>query len=277
MEPSYPTALDQHGVRSIPRSFDVDAYCARIRYTGPREVSAATLRGVHIAHTHSVPFENLDIHLGHPLSLDAADLFTKIVTRKRGGYCYEVNGLFTLALQALGFQVHGLLARVLYGFPTLRPRSHQLLFVTVEDEPWIADVGFGRHSLRAPVRLISGIVDQQGPDTFRLRSEAGSVFFLQSMLDGYWHDLYAFTLEPYLPIDYVPHNYWNSTSPDSRFTQQKICTMPTEAGRVVAVDREFKIRTQETTETIQATTLLEYVRLLHEYFGLEIEESAFVR
>ena len=275
MEPSLRTALDQQRASPTSVAFDLDAYCVRIGYMGSRAVSPATLHGLHYAHTHTVPFENLDIHLGHPLSLDASDLFTKIVTRKRGGYCYEVNSVFALLLQALGFQVQGLLARVLDGFSTLRPRSHQLLLVTVEDESWIADVGFGRNSLRAPLRLTSGVVDQQGPDTFRLRSEAGQAFCLQKVRDGTWHDLYAFTLEPYLPVDYIPLNYWNSTSPDSLFTQKKICTMPTATGRIVAVDTEFTIRTQERTHTIQARSATEYVQLLQEYFGLEIE-GAFI-
>ncbi len=108
MESSLHRALNQHG--SGPRSmvFDLDAYCARINYTSSREVSAATLKGLHYAHVHNVPFENLDIHLGQAISLDPADLFRKIVTRKRGGYCYEVNSFFAMILQAFGFQVHGL-------------------------------------------------------------------------------------------------------------------------------------------------------------------------
>lgn len=275
MESLRRTALDQHSVNPTPPPFDIDAYCARVHYTGPPEVSPATLHGLHVAHTHAVPSENLDIHLGRPLSLDAPDLCAKIVTRRRGGYCYELNGAFALLLQALGFQVQGLLARVLYGRATLLPRTHQLLLVTVEDEAWVADVGFGRQSLRAPVRLTPDVVEPQGPDTFRLR-QAGQTFVLQKRLEGHWQDLYTFTLEPFLPVDYLPFNHWHSTSPQSQFTQSKICTMPTATGRIVAVDWEFKIRTQEVTETIQATTLPEYVRLLREYFGLEIE-GAFIR
>ena len=125
------------------RAFDLDAYCARINYKSSREVSAQTLRALHFAHVHNVPFENLDIHLGKPLSLEPADLFSKIVTHKRGGYCYEVNSFFTMILRAFGFQVQGLLARVLYSFSDFRPRSHQLLLVTVDNESRIADVGFG--------------------------------------------------------------------------------------------------------------------------------------
>ncbi len=142
--------------------FDFDAYCSRINYSGSREPSVATLKGLHYAHVHNVPFENLDIFFGKRLSLEPADLFAKIVSQKRGGYCYEVNSFFAIALQAFGFQVQGLLARVLYGFSNFRPRSHQLLLVTVENEPWIADVGFGSCCLREALRLTPGVVCLRG-------------------------------------------------------------------------------------------------------------------
>lgn len=266
MEP----ALNRQEPTPTPLVFDLDAYCARINYTGSWEASVATLKGLHYAYVHNVPFENLDIHLGKPLSLDPAELFAKIVTRKRGGYCYEVNSFFALMLRAFGFQVQGLLARVLYGNSIIRPRSHQLLLVTLENEPWIADVGFGSCCLREPLRLTPGVVNEQGPDSFRLREEAGPNYILEAVLAGRWQDLYSFTLEPFELVDYEPYNFWNSTSPNVRWTQQKICTIPPKEGRVVAVDGEFKIHTRESTQTIQAKTHEEYLRLLREYFGLEI-------
>lgn len=268
MEPSRHSVLNQHGAG--PMAFDLDAYCARINYTGSREVSVATLKGLHFAHAHNVPFENLDIHLGQAISLEPSDLFTKIVTRKRGGYCYEVNSFFTMILQVFGFEVQGLLARVLYGGSILRPRSHQLLLVTAENESWIADVGFGSCCLRAPLRLMPGVINEQGPDSFRLRRESGPTYILEAVLAGRWQNLYAFTMEPYDLVDYEPYNYWNSTSPHVRWTQQKVCTIPTETGRVVAVDMEFKIHTRDNTQTIRAENQAEYFRLLREYFGLEI-------
>jgi N-hydroxyarylamine O-acetyltransferase len=258
----------QSGARPV---LDLEAYCARISYNGPRETSLAMLRGLHSAHVHNVPFENLDIHLGKPLSLQPSDLFAKIVTHKRGGYCYEVNSFFALVLQAFGFRVQCLLGRVSYGFPNLRPRSHQLLLVTLDNEPWIADVGFGSCCLREPLHLTPGVVHEQGPDSFRLRGEAGPTYVLEALLAGRWQDLYSFTLEPFELVDYEPYNFWNSTSPDVRWTQQKVCTIPTNDGRVVAVDAEFKIHSRENTQTIQAKTNAEYLRLIRDYFGLEID------
>jgi len=270
MESSRDGALNPEAASVVNAVFDVDAYCSRINYTGQRDVSVETLRGLHSAHVHNVPFENLDIHLGRPLSLDPADLFRKIVTDRRGGYCYEVNSFFAFALRAFGFSVKCLLARVLYGFANLRPRSHQLLLVNLENEPWIADVGFGSCCLREPLRLQPGIISEQGPDSFRLGSEDGQYYRLEAMLAGRWQDLYGFTLEPFDLVDYVPFNYWNSTSPHVRFTQQKLCTIPTRDGRIVAVDREFKIHGRHGTQTITATTDEEYRDLLRGHFGLEI-------
>jgi N-hydroxyarylamine O-acetyltransferase len=262
--------LSPDGEGLPPVALDLDAYCARINYTGSRDVSVATLKNLHFAHVHNVPFENLDIHLGQAISLEPSTLFTKIVTRKRGGYCYEVNSFFAMILQAFGFQVQCLLARVLYGFSNLRPRSHQLLLVIVDNESWIADVGFGSCCLREPLRLMPGIVSEQGPDTFRLRTEGAQTYILAAMLAGHWQDLYGFSLEPFDLIDYEPFNYWNSTSPHARFTQQKLCTIPTPEGRVVAVDKEFKIHSRQGTQTITAKTHEEYLTLLRAHFGLVI-------
>lgn len=271
MESSLPNSLNRQGTTPSPMAFDLDAYCARINYTGSRDPTLTTLRGLHFAHAHNVPFENLDIHLGQAISLQPADLFTKIVTRKRGGYCYEVNSFFAMILRAFGFQVHGLLARVLFSNSGVRPRSHQLLSVMVDKEPWIADVGFGSCCLREPLRLTPDVVSDQGPDSFRLKTDAGQSFILEALLVGRWQDLYEFTLEPFDLVDYEPFNYWNSTSPHVRFTQQKLCTIPTPEGRVVAVDLEFKIYSRDNTQTIRAESQEEYLRLLREYFGLEID------
>lgn len=123
--------------------FDRDAYLARIKYEGPLIPSLETLQGLHRAHVMTVPFENLDIHLGRSISLAPADLFRKIVVERRGGYCFELNGLFALLLEALGIAVTRLAARVCSGAEGVRPRSHQLLMVKMGTSVWIVDVGFG--------------------------------------------------------------------------------------------------------------------------------------
>ncbi|MBP9636444.1 MAG: arylamine N-acetyltransferase [Nitrospira sp.] len=133
--------------------FDRDAYLARIKYEGPLIPSLETLQGLHRAHVMTVPFENLDIHLGRSISLAPADLFRKIVVERRGGYCFELNGLFALLLEALGIAVTRLAARVCSGAEGVRPRSHQLLMVKMGTSVWIVDVGFGGQGLLEPLTL----------------------------------------------------------------------------------------------------------------------------
>src|SRR5512147_1356301 len=135
---------------------DVQAYLRRIDYRGELDPTAATLHALHRAHLLSVPFENLDIHLSRPIVLDQDALFDKIVTRRRGGFCYELNGLFALLLEQLGYKVTRLAARVVGTDDSLGPQfDHLTLQVQCPDEshsPWLADVGFG-DSFLEPLRF----------------------------------------------------------------------------------------------------------------------------
>lgn len=252
-------------------TLDIDAYLERIKYQGSIEVSGKTLQDLHISHTCNVPFENLDIHLGQPIQLEPDALFDKIVRRKRGGYCHELNGLFALMLKQIGFSVEYHMARVIYGAKSLRPRTHQLLLVTVDEQQWIADVGFGGYGLIAAFPLKNGIVDRQFAEQFKLVTDEFYGFILQNRTQEQWQNLYGFTLETYLPVDYIPANYMASTSPDSLFTQRKICTMPTPQGRIFLVDRKLKILSEGKTQEYEAKNSREYLDLLDKYFGIKIE------
>ena len=135
---------------------DHHAYLVRIRYVGSVTPSVKTLRSLHRAYVMTVPFENCDIHLGQPISLERSDLFRKIVSGRRGGYCFELNGLFALLLEQLGGEVIRLAACVLYGNQGARPRSHQLLLVQLGASRWMVNVGFGGNGLREPFPLTDG-------------------------------------------------------------------------------------------------------------------------
>lgn len=253
--------------------FDRPAYFTRIGYEGSVDHSAEILRALHLAHVLTVPFENLDIHLGQPISLEPVDLFRKIVVNRRGGYCFELNGLFGLLLEDLGFAVTRLAARVLYGAEGVRPRSHQALLVSVGEERWVVDVGFGGNGLREPFLLTIGQEQQQGPDRFRLVTDGRGDYLLQCEIDGAWTDLYSFTLEPNLPVDYTFANYYHSHSPDSLFTQRLICTVPTLKGRTIFTDRWLKIRSDGATRELHVKDQEECRQLLQEHFGLTIKED----
>jgi N-hydroxyarylamine O-acetyltransferase len=250
---------------------DCQAYLARIGYQGSLVPAIETLRSLHLAHVLTVPFENLDIHLGRPISLEPPDLFRKIVVNRRGGYCFELSGLFALLLEDLGFSVTRLAARVLYGAEGIRPRSHQVLLVSIEGEHWVVDVGFGGNGLREPFRLAVGHEQEQGPDRFRLITDGRGDYLLQCEIDGAWTDLYSFTLEPNLPVDYTFANYYHSHSPDSLFTQRLMCTVPTLTGRTIFTDRRFKIRSDGATNELHVNSEEKFRQLLQEHFGLVVE------
>ena len=250
---------------------DRDVYLARIGYEGALTLSIETLRGLHRAHVMTVPFENLDIHLGRAISLDPADLFRKIVVDRRGGYCFELNGLFALLLEDVGFAVTRLAARVSSGAEGVRPRSHQLLMVTLGSTAWIVDVGFGGHGLLEPLRLMVGEEARQGHECFRLVAGERGEYLLQGEREGAWMDLYSFGLDACLPVDYTFASYYHSHSPDSLFMQKRICTMPTPEGRKTLTDMVLKVRGGGDTQERQISDE-EYKQLLRQHFGLIIND-----
>ncbi|MGN6379016.1 MAG: arylamine N-acetyltransferase family protein, partial [Gaiellales bacterium] len=188
----------------------VVAYLNRVGVTGPAAADAADLRTLHRAHQLTVPFENLSIHLAEPISLDERNLIDKIVHRRRGGFCYELNGTFALLLEALGAQVSRVAARVYGEAGGLSPPfDHLALVVRPADGsgPWLADVGFGSHS-DYPL-LLEVRDDQDDPaGVFRLAdAEAGDIDVLK---DG--RPQYRLERRERSLADCVPTCWWQQTS-----------------------------------------------------------------
>ncbi|ECS0569371.1 N-hydroxyarylamine O-acetyltransferase [Salmonella enterica] len=162
------------------------AYFTRL-HCQPLEVpTVEALRTLHLAHNCAIPFENLDVLLPREIQLDETALEEKLLYARRGGYCFELNGLFERALRDIGFNVRSLLGRVILSHPaSLPPRTHRLLLVDVEDEQWIADVGFGGQTLTAPLRLQAEIAQQTPHGEYRLMQE-GSTWILQFRHHEHW-------------------------------------------------------------------------------------------
>jgi N-hydroxyarylamine O-acetyltransferase len=227
---------------------ELRAYLDRIGVERPEVLDAGALADLHRAHQLTVPFENLSIHLAEPISLDEGDLFAKIVTRRRGGFCYELNGTFALLLEALGARVSRVAARVYGGEGKLGPPfDHLALVVRLPggSGPWLADVGFGSNSTY-PLRYDSR-EDQDDP---------GGRFALADTTDG---DVeVAKNGEPQYRMEqrerrldeFVPTCWWQQTSPDSHFTLSTICSRLTEDGRISLSGRTL-IRTCGGTRTEQ--------------------------
>jgi len=201
-----------------PVALDLDAYLRRIEYAGDLAPTRATLEALHFAHATHVPFENLDILLGVPIRLDLASLQAKLVTGRRGGYCFEQNALFAAALERLGFAVTRLAARVRLDSDAIRPRTHMTLAVDVDGKRVLADVGFGASGLLLPVAFDDGRPARQYAWTYRIVEESGASL-LQSTCGDAWENLYTFSDEPQHAVDYELANYYTSTHPESRFTQ----------------------------------------------------------
>jgi N-hydroxyarylamine O-acetyltransferase len=270
-------------------AFDLDAYLKRIGWEGDRRPDLATLRGIHTAHALTVPFENLDPVRGVVPSLDPADLTAKLVHGRRGGYCYEHNTLFAGVLEALGFRVTLLAARVVLGADRFesRPRTHMALLVEIPGErrPHLADVGFGAAgALLEPLPLVAGTefhgagrrhrlvhAPHDGPlemwvlEAHRTTGAGGA--------DG-WEAQYAFTVEPFEPPDFEVINWHIATSPRSPFSRRPYAQRLV-LGRHLLLDGRHvaETRADGTVTRRELTDEGEARRLLGDEFGIDVPDD----
>ncbi len=253
-------------------TFNIDSYLERIQFGDTPRVDLSTLRELHKQHVFTIPFENIDIHLGNPISLDLSRIFQKLILNKRGGYCFELNGLFQSLLEGLGFQVFSTAGRVLFDSDGIPPRSHRLLIVKLEEEQWLVDVGFGAHGLIEPIPLIVGVEFTQFGEKFKLEHDPELGYIFKSKVDHSWISQYAFTLERYLPVDFIFPNYYHSHSPESIFTQKKICQLPTPEGRKKLAGMKLSLPFNGQSTEIVAKNQHEFIGMLKTHFNIEIPE-----
>ncbi len=248
---------------------DVSAYLTRIHYDGPLLPTLETLQGLQRAHLLSVPFENLSIHAHEPILLQNNALFDKIVLRRRGGFCYELNGLFAALLRQLGFQVAMLSAGVAKGENGFGPDfDHMSLMVELKDR-WLVDVGFG-DSFRQPLWIDSRNAQEQGECSYQFMEEEQYLVLSESSRGSAWKAQYRFTLRPYELADYAGMCQYHQTSTESSFTQRRICTLARPDGRVTLSD----LRLIETADGQRRERVMrdeeEYKEILAQEFGLDM-------
>ena len=257
---------------------DIQEYLQRIHYHGSLEPTLQTLQALHEAHMFSVPFENLSIHYGQPIILQEDLLFNKIVRRHRGGFCYELNGLFAWLLTQLDFHVTLLSAEVAGDDGTFSPPyDHLTLLVSdVSGADWLADVGFGDSFLR-PLRFAAD-AEQEGGDghVYRLykddkeRDEENfyPYWIMQQFSDGIWRPQYRFTLQPHALADFTERCIYQQTSPESHFTQKRICSLATSTGRITLSDLRLITTVHGEREERELSGEDECVRVLADRFGV---------
>jgi len=247
---------------------DLDAYFSRIDHAGDCHSNHEVLEALHLAHATHIPFENLDILLGRRVSLDLESVQNKLILRRRGGYCFEQNRLFSAVLEQLGFNVTQLLARVHWDTAQILPRTHMVLKVDMEEESsWLADVGFGCQGLMKPLLFVSGQVTNQYLWTYRLVEDEG-LWHLQSLQGDLWRDLYAFTQERQFPVDFEMANHYVSTHPSSRFVQTLTVQRPTPTARYMMHNNELTAICGSSRD-IQIIPDEDVVGVLRDLFGLD--------
>jgi N-hydroxyarylamine O-acetyltransferase len=250
---------------------DVPRYLQRIGYRGSLERDYQTLRDLQVAHLYSVPFENLDVHLGVPITLELEALFDKIVVRRRGGFCYELNGLFAWLLGEIGFNVTLLSASDAHADGSFGPEyDHLTLEVSGSGdptEPWLADVGWG-DSFNEPLRLVPGDLQEQGGRAYRIDREGDYYLLWQRDYDGTWERQYHFTLQPRRFSDFTEMCVYHQTSPKSLFVRKRICTLATAAGRVTLDEARLITTVHGERSESTVTDETEYRRILEERFGV---------
>lgn len=252
-------------------TFSLEEYLNRVGHAGAVEATLDTLTSLHRAHLYAIPFENLDIQMGGGVALDAETLQAKLVRRRRGGYCFEHNTLFSLALQSIGFVVQTREARVRQNAAgAVRPRTHMVLQVRVEGRDWLADVGFGGDGLLEPIALDGGSAVQAGVP-YRVTPEH-SLRVLQRYFAGAWEDLYAVLPDPVYPIDLEAGNWFTSTHPHSPFVLN--LTAQRMIGGTRHILRNLTYSTARGTEVhTREIARAELNPLLREIFGIDVGDD----
>jgi N-hydroxyarylamine O-acetyltransferase len=252
---------------------DLKAYFERLGYLDRLEANMQTLFAIQRAHLYSVPFENLDIHLGREIHLDLPRLYKKIVVDRRGGYCFELNGLLAIMLTQVGFKVTQLSASSANADGTYKAEfEHLALMVGSANQPgpdWLVDVGWGDGPLE-PLALENDIEQERAGRVYRLRQEEGN------FLLGKWFKHYRFDLTPHELREFEGMNRYFQTSPDTMFTQKRLCTLFQPGGRSTLSDLRLIIthnrglRGSEEKEECELSSESEARQVLREMFGVRL-------
>lgn len=220
----------------------VEKYFKRIGLEMPETIvpNAELLKKLHFAHCTTVPYENLDIIRGIPLKLDDEGLYQKVVEEGKGGYCFELNGIFAWLLRQLGYKVTEYASRYLRGESSIPMRRHRVLRVEATDGVYCADVGIGEVCPRYPLQLVEGLEQPQFDECYRFDKDEFLGWVLMDLYKGEWRQFYSFTEEPQLPQDYVALSCYCEKHPDSPFIHAEMFSLKTETGRVTLDGNVYK-------------------------------------
>lgn len=248
-------------------NFILQEYFNRIAYQGAARADIATVHDLMRCQLFTVPFENLDVQAGKIVSLAPEDIVEKLVKRNRGGYCFELNGLFAMALQALGIPYRFVAARPML-YAEKRPKTHMAILVYLDGEAWLCDLGFGSYGIRAPMRLDRlNVQTSQDYDSFMLVKQDDGEYLLKAWVEGAWANQFAFDLSPQHWVDFAPASYFSSAHPDSIFVRKLIVVLHTPSGRKILSGHTLKTVENGKVE-LQDVAPEDTASVLSRYFGL---------
>ncbi|MGN6568249.1 MAG: arylamine N-acetyltransferase family protein [Flavipsychrobacter sp.] len=260
---------------------DIASYLKRINFSGTVKIDLQSLSALQYQHFISVPFEDVDIYYGRPIALDIASFFDKVVNRQRGGYCYELNGLFYQLLLSYGFDVSMVSARVANGRSFGPEYGHMALLVKLSDKEWLVDVGFGDFSMM-PLMIEPGMIQNDGRDYYHIRDKV--------IVDGHtylsvekWNSAtktfkteYIFTTRSRALSAFASMHAYHQASPDSHFVRNFICSIPTANGRLSIVNNKLIKTENGKKEPHLISSELQRFCLLQDLFGIELPKSTMV-
>lgn len=260
-------------------TLDLHTYLGRLGYSSAPPPTLDTLRDLQARHTSEFPFETLANMLNMPVEVDPAAIQDKLLRQGRGGYCFELNRLYLLLLQALGFEARGLTGRVVMGGPedALPARTHMLVLVIIDGVRYISDVGFGGMVPTGPL-LLDSEAEQATPHEPYCLTLVDGTYTLRAQVAGSWRAMYLFDLQKMADIDYVVGNWYVCTHPDSPFRGQMIAARTGPGLRKTLNNGSFAIhRLGQASERVQLQSVDEVLRVLREEFGIRVPEHPELR
>lgn len=256
-------------------ALDLTGYFERVGYGGPAEPTLGVLQDLTTSHTRSIPFENLDPLVGRPVDdLSPEALIDKLVHRRRGGYCYEQNGLMGCVLAEIGFRVRRLAGRVVWMQPPDAPipaQTHTLLAVTFPGSAgsYLVDVGFGGQTPTSPLRMETGSVQQTTHEPYRLQ-DRGDGLVLQALVRDEWQPLYEFSTRTAPQIDLKVGSWYVSTNPSSFFVTSLMAAVIVDDGRLNLAGRDLTVHRADGSEKIRLTDAAAVIGVLGDRFGINV-------
>lgn len=248
-----------------------EVYLTRIGYTESLKPTFETLQKLQVVHLFAVPFENLDIHLGQRIELSIGRFYEKIIDRRRGGFCYELNGLFNELLLTLGYKTKIISARVYsQSKGHYNPEfDHLAIIVQIDDRSYLTDVGFGEFSL-SPILVDLDKIHQDDRGEFMFSKGEEDYWIVNKKENGSWVPEYRFALKERQLADFGKRCSFHQTSPDSHFTQKRLCSLPIINGRMTISGNRFTIKENGLSKEMEIKDEMEFHEILRSRFTIKL-------